>query len=226
MLSTYFVPYGLESLHSPDPEGPSPKATLGHHLLQHEQPLEMHPMAFALLREAAEAGDLTAEYNLGVCYLKGYGVGKSVPDALMHIRYTANHGHKRAMYTLAALYYNGDLIPKNWVEAAKWAKAAAEAFEGYDSDAEYFWGRCLLLGHGVDPDPEEAAKWLNSASEGEHWGAVYLLAVCHYKGLGVPKSLDQAYDLCDLAARNQDADALRLLPELRDLIGLDEDEDG
>ena len=225
MLKNLFIPYCLGSLYSPDPEGPSFKTTFGYHLLRHDQPVELHPMAFSLLREAADAGDLAAEYNLGICYLTGHGVGRSVPDALVHIRYTAKRGHKSAMYTLAALYFNGSLIPKDWEEAAKWAKAAAEALEGDDSDAEYFWGRCLLLGHGVDRDPEEAIKWLSSASDGEHWGAQYLLAVCHYNGLGVSKSIYLAHKYCEQAANHEDPDAIVLLPVLRELMGLDQEEE-
>ena len=52
---------------------------------------------------------------------------------------------------------NGDCVAKNYAEAVKWYRKAAE--QGL-ADAQNNLGRCYFLGDGVPKDYVEGYKWL------------------------------------------------------------------
>ena len=56
-----------------------------------------------LLRKAAEQGDASAQYNLGVMYYKGAGVPKDTSAAVAWFRKAAVQGHATAQRALKKL---------------------------------------------------------------------------------------------------------------------------
>ena len=58
-------------------------------------------------RQAAEQGDVKAQYNLGVCYYKGEGVPKNYVEGARWIRKAAEKGYAEAQYKLGIGYDNG-----------------------------------------------------------------------------------------------------------------------
>ena len=77
-------------------------------------------------------------------------------------RKAAEQGHPRAQYNLGVLYANGQGVPQDFTEAAKWFRKAAE--QGY-APAQNNLGSLYDKGKGVPLDFAEAAKWYRKAAE-------------------------------------------------------------
>ena len=73
------------------------------------------------------------------------------------------------------MYYCGEGVEKDYDEAAKWYRTAAE--QG-DQEAWYKLGNMYYRGEGVKKDTAEAAKWYQKAAEQGHEEARRLLAFC------------------------------------------------
>ena len=54
-------------------------------------------------RKAADRWHSSAQYNLGVCYLKGDGIEKDKEEAVKWFRKAAENGHKKAKAALKKL---------------------------------------------------------------------------------------------------------------------------
>lgn len=77
----------------------------------------------------------------------------------------AEQGVLVAQYTLGLMYDNGEGVPEDDIEAAKWYRLVAE--QG-DVDAQYSLGLMYAKGEGVPKDYIQAYKWWNlAATEGE-----------------------------------------------------------
>ena len=71
--------------------------------------------AVACFREAAEQGDVKAQFNLGTCYINGEGVAKDQAEAVKWFRLAAEQGLARAQYNLGTCYTNGEGVPEDQV---------------------------------------------------------------------------------------------------------------
>ncbi len=58
--------------------------------------------------QAAEAGDDFGLYNLGICYIQGFGVGKDKKRGVALLEAAANKSYPKAAYNLAYYYRLGD----------------------------------------------------------------------------------------------------------------------
>jgi hypothetical protein len=97
-------------------------------------------------RLLAEAGDATAQYNLGVMYAEGQGVPQDDEEAAKWFRLAAEQGHADAQRNLGVMYILGQGVPQDFQEAAKWYRKAAE--QG-DADAQCTLGEMYEAGQGV-----------------------------------------------------------------------------
>ena len=77
----------------------------------------------------------------------------------------AEAGDAAAQHYLAWMYANGEGVPKNRAEAAKWIRKAAE--EG-EAETQYMLGEAYANGYGVPEDDVEAVKWFRKAAEQGH----------------------------------------------------------
>ncbi|MGA3126172.1 MAG: tetratricopeptide repeat protein [Candidatus Korobacteraceae bacterium] len=84
-------------------------------------------------------------------------------------RKAAEQGYAAAQYGVAADYENGNGVPQNDAEAARWY---GEALRGYrkaaeqgDTSAQIALGHMYAEGKGAPPDEAEALKWLSMAAE-------------------------------------------------------------
>ena len=71
-------------------------------------------------------------------------------------------GDFNSEYRLGLCYYNGDGVAKDFSEAVKWYRKAAEQNV---AQAQYASGRLLRKGQGVAKDEVEAVKWYRKAAE-------------------------------------------------------------
>jgi TPR repeat protein len=106
----------------------------------------------------------------------------------------AKGGDLEAMFAAGRFLEIGDWSA---VEAMKWLKSAAD--KGHPR-AQALLGLLALEGRGNRPDPKEATKWLFKAeAKGEPLAKVYL-AWIQFRGIGGPRSLRKADELCEHAA--------------------------
>ncbi|MBQ7695673.1 MAG: sel1 repeat family protein [Lentisphaeria bacterium] len=110
----------------------------------------------------AKLGDAVSQYNLGLCYLNGWGVAKDMTEAAKLFRKAADKGIDEAQFNLGACYANGWGVAKDMTEAAKWTRKAAE--QGH-SGAQYNWGLFYANGWGVVQNRAEAVKWFRKAAK-------------------------------------------------------------
>jgi hypothetical protein len=91
--------------------------------------------AFKEQQYLAEAGDIRAQYDLGVMYDTGQGVPQSDEEALKWYKLAAKQGEGRAQYNLGLMYMNGQGVPQDYVEAYLWISLSAAQGNQHAMDA-------------------------------------------------------------------------------------------
>ena len=76
-------------------------------------------------RRAAEQGDASAQYKLGLRYDNGWGVPQDDAEAVKWYRRAAEQGDASAQNNLGVMYGNGQGVPQDDVEAYAWFNLAA-----------------------------------------------------------------------------------------------------
>lgn len=128
--------------------------------------------AAALFKKAADAGNRSAMFELGVMYAYGRGVKKNYVKASKYLRLS------RTEEALAVLD-----------ESIEWWRPAAEA--GI-AEGEYQYGVCYINGYGVQSDFAEGYKWIYKAALRNHAKAIDAMAQIYENGLGVEPNADKA----------------------------------
>ena len=82
-----------------------------------------------------------------------------------------------AQYNLGLCYYNGKGVTKNYTEAVKWYRKAAEQGDAY---AQYNLGLCYKNGYGVPKDISQAVVWYRKAARQGDDGAQQALTRLGY----------------------------------------------
>ena len=138
------------------------------------------------LRKSAEAGDVTAMYNLGGCFENGDGVDQDYAQAAKWYRKAAESGVVAAMNNLGECLENGRGVNQDYFEAAKWYQKAAEA--GY-ALAMNNLGNCYLNGYGVKQDNETGFDFI-FAERQRHYIVTFSAYACIFlEGIKPPDAV-------------------------------------
>ncbi len=121
-----------------------------------------HRQAVYFFELAAHAGLGMAQYNLGIMYENGQGVGKDHREAVRWHRKAAEQGNGHAQYSLGRMYRIGLGISEDHMEAVNWYRKSAD--QGY-AEAQADLGLMYELGQGVDKDQKEAVRWFLKAAD-------------------------------------------------------------
>lgn len=168
-------------------------------------------LTLAVLTHAAIAGPLedgNAAYQRGD-YL----------TAVKLLRPLVDRGNAGAQDILAIMYFVGQGVPQNRVEAARLYRLAAEGGNAHSQDA---LGFLYLDGIGVQRDYAEAAKWFRKAADQDNIDAQFNLGELYELGNGVPQDYILAYMWFALVAshgtrpyaiRSKDRVAREMTPE-------------
>ena len=113
------------------------------------------------LRARADAGEASAQFNLGLMYTEGRGVPQDDAEAIAWYRRSTEQGHADAQFNLGWMYANGRGVPQDDAEAIAWYRRSAE--QGH-ADAQVNLGGMYAEGRGVPQDDAEAHTWLNLAA--------------------------------------------------------------
>jgi len=90
------------------------------------------------------------------------------PERVAQIEAEARRGDPRQQLALGMLYKVGRGVPRDYAEAVRWFRRAAEQGNG---DAQYRLGQMYALGHGVPISMRRAYFWLNLAAARNASGA-------------------------------------------------------
>lgn len=161
------------------------------------------------MRAAAEQGDSTAQYNLGVIYEHGMGVAEDPAEAVRWYQAAAAAGDA---YANAALLILGALPGAEMdgeSAALRPAVAAGDggalgqlvtlAFSG-DADAQALLGAFYLSGRYYSQDYAEALKNFRAAADKDEAAARFLLGMMHEHGLGTSPDRGEAARWYEAAA--------------------------
>ncbi len=119
---------------------------------------EDYATAFKYYRQAATKGHTEAMWNLGFCYMAGYGVDQDQDTGYTWILKAANKGFADAMTTVGICYKNGLAVEQDYTKAYEWFSKAIDAGDTY---AEYMMGELFEM----CDDMETAEKYYRVAAE-------------------------------------------------------------
>jgi len=147
----------------------------------------------------AQSGDVEAQTELGFMYLNGICFEKNNAKAVEKLEKPAEEGNTKAMALLGVAYHRNGLD----VEAAKWAKRAAEKGGG-GGQSLLAW--LFYLGKGVPRDLKLALTFGRLAAEQGMGGGMSLMALLYQNGeAGLPRNAieaDKWYILANRAEPN------------------------
>ena len=141
--------------------------------------------ALEWLTEAAEAGQVHAQYELGKIYRDGRSVEKDALLAAAWLTRAAEQDSDAAAYALGVLLLTGgEGLAKDVSATVSWLRRSAEGGNQY---AQYRLGRLLLQGEEVPREIEEAVRWLTVSAEQGNQYAQYALGKLYLIGKEVPR---------------------------------------
>ena len=164
--------------------------------------------------EAANSGDVVAQYSLGEMYSRGESVERDVREAAKWYRMAAERDHAGAQNKLGNAFYNGWGVIRNYKEAARWYRKAA--LRG-SVEAQTALGNLFYNGTGVGKSYPNAVWWYSMAARDGYAWAQYYLGNMYRNGLGVPKSMQQARDLYKKAMEQGHLGALGAYEHIKNL---------
>lgn len=164
--------------------------------------------AFTCFLAAAELGYTKAQFNTGVCYEKGRGVGRDVEKAMHFYGQAAAKGHTQAQYRFAKL-----LLARRRQLSEDGLKTATNLLE--EASAAGFTKAQVCLASVYSRKPEEhgnkSVRYLKMAAESGDNTALLYLGQCYETGLGVPPNLCKAMEYYRRAAKAGNKQAQRFL---------------
>lgn len=130
----------------------------------------------AALLKKAEAGEATAQYDLGEAYDAGKGVPKDAAKAFEWFQKAAAMGFANGQFKIGRAYEAGDGVPKDLAKAREWyGKAAAQG----NVKAQVNLGGMYYLGEGEPKDVAKAIEWYEKAAGQGNSAAQYNLGLVY-----------------------------------------------
>ena len=151
---------------------------------------------------------MIGQYNMGLMYELGRGIGKDVNEAIRWYRKAADQGYQSAKHKLATLSDTGTILSKteikyyvdkadkyykekNFQEALKNYLIAANAGDDY---AQNWVGWMYKNAEGVEQNYMEAYKWNMKSAENGNGYAMNSLGIMCENGQGVEVNLPKAVE--------------------------------
>jgi len=130
-----------------------------------------HAGAAVLVRQAANAGNPTATYEMGYLYENGDGVPKNAAQSAQWYVRGARMGNAASEAAVGQLYENGNQVQENWDTAAQWYMKSAQ--QGYVM-GEFRLGRAYQYGVGIPININAAEQWYSrAAAQGDSQSAFF-----------------------------------------------------
>jgi len=156
------------------------------------------------LRAAAIAGDMSAQYEVGLRFGEGRGVPRNERQAAYWLELAAKQGLVPAQFRLGGYYEKGIGVKKDLAAARELYLAAAAKGNG-----KAMHNLAVLYADGVTgrSDYHNAALWFRKAADRGITDSQYNLAILYARGNGEPQNYAEAYKWFALAAKAGDVEA-------------------
>ena len=165
--------------------------------------------------EAAQKGEASAQYSLGMAYSQGDGVEKNMNEAISWMLKAANQDYSPALLALGVFYVQGTGIGTNDWEAVKWLKRLVDKKEDDAVYARglYLLGLCELNGRGIQKNESDAFNHFlrSSTNKISYDKSYYRLGLCYLNGQGTSVNLDKAVEWLSKAVEAKDENAVQWL---------------
>ncbi|NDW03131.1 SEL1-like repeat protein [Jiella pacifica] len=164
--------------------------------------------AASLYREAAEAGQSVAQYELALAFYDGRGVAQDPRQAVEWLEKSSSQGNGFAKYFLGIEKVNGTYVPQDYPGAYVMFEEAA-AFGVPEALVEL--GKMAYSGQGVAEDYAKAFEFYREAAEKDVPGGHFYVGFMDAFGIGAPGAtpLDAAKSMmAGLAQGYADAEEL------------------
>ena len=139
--------------------------------------------AFKWFQKSAEQDFISAYYNLGQCYMNGWGVEKDTEKAIDNYKKAAEKGSSDAELLLGMIYEFDQTIPSNPDESIKWYKRAVSHNQYW---AAFNLGSIYLNGIFGMQNDSLALYWLREAANHGIPQAQFVIGNCYLEGKCVP----------------------------------------
>ena len=177
---------------------------------------------FGIFKKAADTGDSNGLYNLGMCYMQGYGCVQDQDLAYKCFLASAEAGHPESINNVGGFYRDGIVVRANPETAAKWFARSADLGNVYGM---FNYALALQRGEGVEKDAKKAVELLKEASELGSAEAMNAYGMCYYNGDGVDKDAVEAVKWYRASAARGFAPAMDNLSSCYNLgVGVRKDE--
>jgi uncharacterized protein len=117
--------------------------------------------ALKYLVRGAELGESSAQYWIGMGYLKGDGVPVDLKAGYKWVKAAAEQRHKDAIHNMGWIYLNGIGRPKDLAKAHNYHLKACELG---DTQSMNIVGASYETGRGIGKNYEEAIYWYKKAA--------------------------------------------------------------
>jgi len=166
--------------------------------------------------------NVTAQYYLGAIYRMGLGVKDDQKVAFNWFLKAAKQGHIESQYLVGCAYYGGILFVNRETEVVKYdfkriQKKSAEDFSIWQDDLPI-----ELAGIGIEPNDDEAVKWMSKAANQGYYKAEMALGDIYYCGFDGVKDIQEAIKWYTKAAFRGNKDAARNLADFSEWYGSDD----
>jgi len=92
------------------------------------------PADFETVKQAAEQGDVQAQFKLGLMYDEGQGVAQDYVEAVKWYQKAAGQGDADAQFKFGVCYERGKGVTQDYAKAVEWYTKAAE--QGHEDAQE------------------------------------------------------------------------------------------
>ena len=164
------------------------------------------PTGTAMLKRAADAGNMEAAAQLAEAMELGIGIAYAPQEALKLTRLAAANGNQRALLNLGTAHLTGIYVEYSPEKAVGYFQNAAKS--GYPPALRKL-GECYARGIGVEQNWQTAIKYYQSAASGGDEEASFQLGDCYEKGCGTAKNATQAFYYYSQAADRGSIRAIR-----------------
>ena len=144
---------------------------------------------FGMFKKAADAGDANGLYNLGMCYMQGYGCVVDEDLAYKCFCSSAEAGHPESINNVGGFYRDGIVVRANPETAAKWFARSASLGNVYGM---FNYALALQRGEGVEKDVAKAIDLFKESAALGNAEAMNAYGMCYYNGDGVAKDEAEA----------------------------------
>lgn len=149
------------------------------------------------LLEKAKSGDIESCYQLYSKLVEGIdGFPKNIDEAILFLKYAADHDHEQALFTYANMLIEGKIVPLDYLTAFHYFKKSAEL---YHNEISYI--KCGMFLEAQN-QLELAKKYYIKAMDNGN-----LDAVCHYAYILEKESELESHPITLTSIRNPDKDS-------------------